>query len=70
MIGLGSRLNVFQNKLADSITKYNEIDLEEPGKRKCAYFCIISDQDDTYRFLSSMFFSLFIHQAFRLCPKI
>ena len=66
MIGLGSRLNVFQNKLADSITKYNEIDLEEPGKRKCAYFCIISDQDDTYRFLSSMFFSLLFIKLFDL----
>lgn len=69
MIGLGSRLNVFQNKLADSITKYNEIDLEEPGKRKCAYFCIISDQDDTYRFLSSMFFSLLFIKLFDFARK-
>lgn len=64
MIGLGSRLNVFQNKLVDCITKYNEIDLELPGKQKCAYFCIISDQDDTYRFLSSMFFSLLFVRLF------
>lgn len=64
LIGLGSRLNVFQNKLVDSITKYNEIDLELPGKEKCAYFCIISDQDDTLRFLSSMFFSLLFIKLF------
>ncbi len=64
MIGLGSRLNVFQDKLVDSITKYNEIDLVEPGRRKCAYFCIISDQDDTYRFLSSLFFSLLFIRLF------
>ena len=57
-VGLGSRLNVFQNKLVDSITKYNEIDLERPGKQPCAYFCIISDQDSSLRFLSSLFFSL------------
>ena len=69
MIGLGSRLNVFQNKLADSITKYSEIDLEEPGRRKCAYFCIISDQDDTYRFLSSMFFSLLFIRLFDFARK-
>ena len=57
-IGLGSRLNVFQNELVDKITKYNQIDLELPGKQKCAYFCIISDQETSSEFLSSMFFSL------------
>lgn len=41
--------------------EYNEIDLELPGKQKCAYFCIVSDQDSTFDFLSSLFFSfLFI----------
>ena len=60
-IGLGNRLSVFQNPLVDKITSYNEIDLELPGKQKCAYFCIVSDQDSTYDFLSSLFFSfLFI----------
>lgn len=57
-IGLGSRLAVFQNKLLDTITKYHEIDMELPGKRPCAYFCIISAQDSSYEFLSSLFFSL------------
>ncbi len=57
-IGLGSRMNVFQNKLVDKITKYHDIDLELPGKQPCAYFCIISAQDTAYEFLSSMFFSM------------
>ena len=56
-IGLGNRLGVFQNELVDKITKYNEIDLELPGKKPCAYFCIISDQDSSLEFLSSLFFS-------------
>ena len=64
MIGLGNRLNVFQNKLVDSITKHNEIDLTLPGKQKCAYFCIISDQDSSLEFLSSMFFSLLFVKLF------
>lgn len=35
--------------------------MELPGKQKCAYFCITSDQDSTFDFLSSLFFSyLFI----------
>lgn len=57
-IGLGSRMNVFQNKLVDKITKYHDIDLELPGKEPCAYFCIISAQDTAYEFLSSLFFSM------------
>ena len=68
-IGLGSRLNVFQNKLVDSITKHHEIDLDLPGRQKCAYFCIISDQDDTLRFLSSMFFSLLFIKLFDFARK-
>lgn len=56
-IGLGNRLSVFQNSLVDKITKYNEIDLELPGRQPCAYFCIISDSDSSLEFLSSLFFS-------------
>lgn len=59
--GLGSRLQVFQNDLICQLTSHAEIDLELPGKQKCAYFCITSDQDSTFDFLSSLFFSyLFI----------
>ena len=61
IIGLGSKLQVMQAKEVRNITSFNEIDLELPGKQKCAYFCIVSDQDNTFEFLSSLFFSfLFI----------
>lgn len=61
IIGLGSKLQVMQAQLVRNITSYDEIDLELPGKEKCAYFCIVSDQDNTFEFLSSLFFSfLFI----------
>lgn len=61
IIGLGSRLQVFQSQVTKEITSYHELDLTEPGKRKCAYFCAMSDQDSTFTFLSSLFFSfLFI----------
>ena len=56
-IGLGNRLAVFQNPLVDRITAYNEIDMTLPGKKPCAYFCAISDQDSSLEFLSSLFFS-------------
>ena len=57
IIGLGSRLQVFQNRDIRQITSHNEIDLELPGKKPCAYFCITSDQDSTFDFLSSLFLS-------------
>lgn len=59
--GLLGKLQVYQNPIINKITKYNEIDLERPAFKKCAYFLITSDRDRTYRFLSSLFFSfLFI----------
>ncbi|ERM90830.1 hypothetical protein O163_13745 [Caldanaerobacter subterraneus subsp. yonseiensis KB-1] len=61
IIGLGTRLQVFQNKLVQKITETSDIDLELPGKEKCAYFCISSDTDSTFDFLAGLFFSfLFI----------
>ena len=60
IIGLGSRLQVFQNKLIRQITSYDEINLTLPGKEKCAYFCITSDQDSTFDFLSSLFMTSYL----------
>lgn len=61
IIGLGSRLQVFQADIIKRITQYDEIDLELPAREKCAYFVIMSDQESTLNFLSSLFFSfLFI----------
>ena len=62
VIGLGNRLAIYQNKLVDKITSYNDVDLVLPGQKPCAYFVIISAQDAAYRFLSSLFFSLAIPQ--------
>lgn len=61
IIGLGARMQVFQSAIIKDITAHTEIDLEAPAKRKCAYYVIMSDQDSTLDFLSSLFFSfLFI----------
>ena len=61
IIGLGARLQVFQNASICDITAQDEFDLSRPGRKKCAFFCISSDQDSTFDFLSSLFFSfLFI----------
>jgi type IV secretion system protein VirD4 len=64
ILGLGTRLQVLQNKTIKGITERNDLDLTEPGKTKCAYFVIMSDQESSTEFLSSLFFSsLFIKLA-------
>lgn len=69
IMGLGSRLQVFQNKLIRQITAYDEIDLTLPGKQKCAYFCITSDQDSTFDFLSSLFMTFTFIKLVRYADK-
>lgn len=72
IIGLGSRLQVFQNADIRAITSHDEIDLELPGKQPCAYYCITSDQDSTFDFLSSLFLSFIfiklVRYADQNCP--
>ena len=59
--GLGTRLQVLQNKAVCNLLSRSDIDLTNPAKKKCAYYIILSDQDTTMAFLSSLFFSfLFI----------
>ena len=62
VLGLGTRLQILQNEAIRRITSSSDIDLAEPGKTKCAYYVILSDQESSTEFLSSLFFSfLFIH---------
>ena len=61
VLGLGTRLQVLQNEAVARILRRSDIDLTAPGKRKCATFVVLSDQEATMAFLSSLFFSfLFI----------
>ena len=69
IIGLGARLQVFQNEIVKNITASDDIDLELPAKEKCAYFCITSDQDSTFDFLSSLFFSFAFIKLVRYADK-
>lgn len=64
--GLGTRLQVFQNQMVRSFTSHSDISLTLPGNKKCAYFCILSDTDSTFYFLSSLFFSFLFIKLTRL----
>ena len=61
ILGLGTRLQVLQNEAVKHLVSYSDIDLTAPGRHKCAYYIILSDQETSMAFLSSLFFSfLFI----------
>ena len=57
--GLIQRLQILQLNAVQQIISRDEIDLVEPGKSRCAYFIIMSDQERTFDFISSLFFSMF-----------
>lgn len=69
IIGLGSRLQVFQSELIKKITARDEIDLELPGQQPCAYFLVTSDQDSTFDFLASLFLSFVFIKLVRYADK-
>ena len=59
--GLATRLQIFQTDNIKAMTMQRDIDLDLPGKQKCAYFCVSSDMDSTFDFLAGLYFSfLFI----------
>ncbi len=67
--GLGTRLQVFQNRSVCAMTSYPEIDLSLPGVKKCAYFCISSDQHSAFDFLSSLFITFSFIRLVELADK-
>lgn len=69
IIGLGTRLQVFQNEQLRRITSYDEINLTRPGYEKCAYFCVSSDQDSAFDFLSSLFMSFVFIKLVRYADR-
>ena len=61
ILGLGTRLQVLQDQAVKQLVSSSDIDLTAPGRHKCAYYIILSDQETSMAFISSLFFSfLFI----------
>ena len=58
VLGLGTRLQVLQVEAVKELISGNDIDVTALGKEKTAFFVILSDQDTTMKFISSLFFSL------------
>ena len=69
VLGLGTRLQIMQNEKVQKITSYQEFDLTRPGKERCAYFCITSDQDSTYDVLATLFVSFLCIKLIRFADR-
>lgn len=69
VLGLGTRLQIMQNERVQKITSYKEIDLTLPGREKCAYFCITSDQDSTFDVLATLFVSFLCIKLIRFADR-
>lgn len=53
--GLLVNLNLLSDPMIREIVSNDEIDLELPGKEKCAYYLVMDDQDDSNSVLASLF---------------
>lgn len=68
--GVEIRLTKLTNEYLQRVLRENEIDPIEPLKRKCLYYVIISDTDDSYKFLSSLFFSTMFNEQCDYSDKL
>lgn len=53
-----SRLHIFANPKIKKFTSKSDFRLSDAKKKKCAYFCILSDSHESYNLISNVFFSL------------
>lgn len=56
-ISVGVRLAAFNLEELASLTKYDEMELEQIGERKTALFAIIPDNDSTFNFVVGMLYT-------------
>ena len=57
LISVGVRLAAFNIEEMASLTKYDEMELDQIGERKTALFAIIPDNDSTFNFLIGMLYT-------------
>lgn len=57
LISVGVRLAAFNLKELASLTRFDEMELEQIGERKTALFAIIPDNDSTFNFIVGMLYT-------------
>lgn len=55
---LATGIQILQTSLLEKILSTDDIDLNMPGDKPCAFYCRFSATDNTFRFVSAMFFSM------------
>lgn len=60
--GAAIRLSKLSNIYLREVLSHNEIDFIAPMRHKCLYYVVISDTDDAYKFVSSLFFSVIFNE--------
>jgi type IV secretion system protein VirD4 len=55
--GLFSRLSILTSPPVQHLTSTPDVDMTLPAQRPCIYYCNMSDQHESMRFLGSLFFS-------------
>lgn len=65
IVGLATKLQIFQLSEIAKITERNDIDFTELNDKKMVIYCIISDMDTTMSFLNSLFFSFLFIKTIR-----
>ena len=55
---VASGIQIIQTSMVERILTTDDIDLNLPGDKPCAYFCRFSATNNTFRFVSAMFFSM------------
>ena len=68
--GAAIRLAKITNEHLQKVLSNSDINFTEPMQKKCLYYVIIDDMDDSYRFLSSLFFSCMFHEQCLYSDKL
>lgn len=66
---LASRLAILTSPDVKRLTSTDDLNLTLPGQRPCLYYCVMSDQHETMRFLSTLFFSFAIFDLTEYADK-
>ena len=69
IVGLATKLQIFQLSEIAKITERNDIDFTELNDKKMVIYCIISDMDTTMSFLNSLFFSFLFIKTIRRADR-
>lgn len=69
IVGLATKLQIFQLDEIAAITERNDIDFTDLNDKKMIIYCIISDMDTTMSFLNSLFFSFLFIKTIRRADR-